>query len=298
MSQPPERSSSHRTAATPLSVVPAAFVFLWSTGFIGAKLGMPYAEPFTFLLVRFAVVVPLLAIAALATRAPWPHRADEIARIGLVGVLLHAAYLGGVFFAISRGLEPAVVALIVGLQPLATAGAARVYLGERLSRVAWIGLVLGFIGVVLVVGGRAGTGEVPVAGVATALVALAGITAGTLYQKRHGTRMNLFSGSAVQFIAAALALLPLALFCETGRIVWTGEFVFAVLWLAIVLSIGAISLLHLLIRRGAAAKVASLFYLTPSVTAVLAWFLFGTTLTPAAVAGFVLSAVGVALVSR
>jgi drug/metabolite transporter (DMT)-like permease len=149
-----------------------------------------------------------------------------------------------------------------------------------------------------VVGGKADTGGVPAAGVAAALVALVGITAGTLYQKRHGTRMNLLSGSAVQFIAAALALAPLALIFETGRIDWTPAFVFAVLWLAVVLSIGAISLLHLLIRRGAAARVASLFYLTPSVTAVLAWLLFGDALTPMAIAGLVVSAVGVALATR
>jgi drug/metabolite transporter (DMT)-like permease len=295
---PPVRSAPVRKAAAPLSLVPAAFVFLWSTGFLGAKLGMPYAEPFTFLLVRFAVVVPLLTLGALATRAPWPSRPAQIVRIGLVGVLLHAAYLGGVFFAISVGMQPAVAALIVGLQPLATAAAARIYLGERVGRVAWIGLALGFVGVVLVVGGRAEVEGVPWTGIAATLVALVGITAGTLYQKRHGTRMNLLSGSAVQYIAAALALLPPALIFESGRIAWTGAFVFAVLWLALVLSIGAISLLHLLIRRGAAARVASLFYLTPSVTAVLAWLLFGDALTPVAVAGFVVSALGVALVVR
>ena len=141
-------------------------------------------------------------------------------------------------------------------------------------------------------------GGVPAGGVLSALVALAGITVGTLYQKRHGTKMNLLSGSAVQFIAAALALAPLALIFETGTIDWTPAFVFAVLWLALVLSIGAISLLHLLIRHGAAARVASLFYLTPSVTAVLAWLLFGDALSPAAIAGFVVSALGVALATR
>ncbi len=299
MTQPPPALPSDAVvSAARRSLVPVSFVLLWSTGFIGAKLGLPYAEPLTFLLIRFAVVVPLLTIGAVATRAPWPRRPAEIARIAFVGVLLHGAYLGGVFVAIRAGLQPAVAALIVGVQPLVTAAAARVYLGERLGRIAWIGLVLGFVGVVLVVGGRAEAGGVPWAGVAAALIALAGITVGTLYQKRHGTKMNLLSGSAVQFMAATLALLPCALIFETGRIDWTPAFVFAVLWLAIVLSIGAITLLHLLIRRGAAARVASLFYLTPSVTAVLAWLLFGDALSPLAIAGFVVAAVGVALATR
>lgn len=293
----PVRLAAEARAAARTSLVPAAFVFLWSTGFVGARLGTPYAEPLTFLLVRFAIVVPLLTVAAVATGAPWPRRPTEILRIAVAGVLLHAAYLGGVFVAIHQGVQPAIAALIVGLQPLLTAATARVYLGERLRPVAWVGLVLGFAGVVLVVGTRAEAGGMPAVGVGAALVALAGITAGTLYQKRHGTRMHLLSGSAVQFIAAALALVPPALIFETGTISWTPAFVFAVLWLAIVLSIGAISLLHLLIRRGAAARVASLFYLTPSVTAVLAWLLFGDALTPAAVAGFLASALGVALVA-
>lgn len=278
--------------------MPGAFVFLWSTGFLGAKLGLPHAEPLHFLLIRFAVVIALLTLAAAAVRAPWPTRPADIARIGLVGILLHGGYLGGVFVAISLGIPPAVAALIVGVQPLLTAALGRVYLREHLRRITWIGLVLGFAGVVLVVGGRAETDGISGAGVAAALVALLAITAGTLYQKRHGAHMNLLSGSAVQFIAAALVTLPPALLLETGRIDWTGEFVFAVLWLAIVLSIGAISLLHLLIRRGAAAKVASLFYLTPSVTAVLAWLLFGDSLSAIAIAGFVVTAAGVALASR
>jgi drug/metabolite transporter (DMT)-like permease len=285
-------------SAISVALAPAVFVLLWSTGFLGAKLGLPDAEPFTFLLIRFAIVVPILVIAAAAMRSPWPRQPVVIARTALVGVLLHGAYLGGVFVAIESGIPPAVTALIVGVQPLATAALARFYLGERLSRLAWGGLAAGFVGLAMVVGGKAQVGGVPLSGLVAAIVALAGITIGTLYQKRHGQRMNLLTGSAVQFIAAALALMPLALIFETGRVNWTADFVFAVLWLALVLSIGAISLLHLLIRRGAAARVASLFYLTPSVTAVLAWLLFGDRLTPLAVAGFVVTALGVALATR
>jgi drug/metabolite transporter (DMT)-like permease len=280
------------------AAVPALFVLLWSTGFIGAKLGLPYTEPFTFLLIRFAVVLPVLAAAAIIMRAPWPRDPLMIGRIALVGVALHGLYLGGVFVAIASGVPAAVTALIVGVQPLLTAAIAWLYLGERLRPIAWFGLVLGFAGVILVVADKLELGRATLGGIAAAIIALVAITLGTLYQKRHATQMNLITGSAVQFMAAALAMLPLAFIFETREVIWTGSFVFAVLWLALVLSIGAITLLHLLIRRGAAAKVASLFYLTPSVTALIAWPLFGETLTTTSVAGFVLSAMGVAMVTR
>jgi drug/metabolite transporter (DMT)-like permease len=212
-------------------------------------------------------------------------------------VLIHGAYLGGVFFAIAQGVPAGVTALLVSLQPLATAMISGPYLGERLDGQQWLGLVLGFAGVVLVVVDKLGwSGNL--LGVASAMVALAGITVGTLYQKRHATGMNLLTGSCVQFTAAGVAMLPLALLLETAPVKWTGSFVFALLWLSFVLSIGAMTLFHLLIRRGAAAKVASLFYLTPAVTAVLAWLLFGETLAWPAIAGMAVATLGVALVSR
>nr|WP_223291900.1 DMT family transporter [Defluviicoccus vanus] len=282
----------------PASLVPALFVLLWSTGFIGAKYGLPYAEPFTFLLIRFAVVIPVLATAAVATSAPWPRRPADLGRLAFVGILLHGFYLWGVFFAIKTGVPAGVAALIVGLQPLLTAALGRLYLHERLSRTGWIGLALGLAGVGFVVGPSIDFSHASVGGFAAAFVALLAITAATLYQKRHGSGMNLITGSAVQFAAAALAVLPVAALFEHWRIEWNGSFVFAVLWLALVLSIGAISLLHLLIRRGAATRVASLFYLTPSVTAVLAYFLFGERLNMFTITGFVLAALGVALVTR
>ncbi len=283
---------------TPSVLVPGAFVLLWSTGFIGAKFGMPFAEPFTFLLIRFAVVIPILSVAAVVSGANWPHRSADVGRLAIVGILLHGVYLGGVFFAISQGVQASVAALIVGLQPLLTAALARLYLKERISQAGWLGLALGLIGVVLVVRHKLDLGHASAGGFLAAFAALFAITIATLYQKRHGSGMNLMSGSAVQFAAAALAILPFALLFEHGRVTWSGSFLFAVLWLALVLSIGAITLLHILIRRGAAARVASLFYLTPSVTAVLAYMLFGERLTLTAVFGFVLTAIGVALVTQ
>ena len=278
--------------------MPGVFVLLWSTGFIGAKFGLPYAGPFTFLLLRMMVVTAALGGAALLLRAPWPRTSQETARIALVGLLIHGAYLGGVFIAIAEGVPAGVAALMVSLQPLATALVAGPYLGERLNRLQWLGLLLGFCGVALVVVDKLAWRAGDIAGVASSFVALVGITAGTLHQKRHATGMNLITGSCVQFAAAGLAFLPLALIFETGSVAWTGSFVFALLWLSFVLSIGAMTLFHLLVRRGAAARVASLFYLTPGTTAILAWLLFGETLSPAAIAGLVVATLGVALVAR
>ncbi|ROR34571.1 DMT family transporter [Inmirania thermothiophila] len=279
-----------------LGLAPALFVLLWSTGFIGAKLGLPDAEPFTFLLLRFLLVTAILAAAALATRAPWPRRPGEIARLAVAGLLIHATYLGGVFAAIHRGLPAGTTALITALQPLLTAVAAGPFLGERVTARQWLGLVLGLAGVALVVGDRAGLGEGDAVAVAWAGLAVLGITAGTLYQKRHGGAMDLRTGSAVQFAASAAAMAVLAPLLETMRIQWSGRFLFALGWLTAVLSLGAISLLMLLIRHGAAARTASLFYLVPPVTALMAWALFGERLGAVALAGMTVAVLGVALV--
>jgi drug/metabolite transporter (DMT)-like permease len=281
-----------------IAAMPAAFVVLWSTGFIGAKLGLPHAEPFTFLLLRFVCVVGVLTIAALIIAAPWPRNPVRIGRIVIAGFLIHGVYLGGVFSAIANGVPAGVTALIVGLQPLLTAAIAPVCLHERITRQQWLGLVLGFAGVALVVADKLGPSAEDLTGVSWALGALAGITAGTIYQKRHGASMHLCTGSAVQFAAVAAAYAPIALVFESMRIDWSGEFVLALGWLVLFLSIGAISLLFLLIRRGAAARIASLFYLTPAVTAAFAWLLFEETLGARAIAGMALAALGVALVTR
>jgi len=214
---------------------------------------------------------------------------------------VHGVYLGGVFSALHAGLSAGVAALIVGLQPLLTAVGAGYVLGEKVSPRQWLGLVLGLIGVALVVGDKlnlAGQGTANVSAIAFAVAALLGITVGTLYQKRHGGAMDLRSGSAIQYAAAAVPVAILALIFESGEIEWSGELMFALGWLVIVLSLGAISLLYILIRRGAAAKVASLFYLTPPVVALIAWFLFDETLTPFAMMGMGVVVVGVALVSK
>ena len=281
-----------------LALAPGLFVLLWSTGFIGAKLGLPYAEPLSFLLIRFACVIGLLGLLALVLRRPWPHRPTQWLHIAVAGALLHGGYLSGVFLAIHTGMAAGVVALIVGIQPLLTAFLSASMVGERVSGRQWMGLVLGFGGVTLVVWDKLGFGGLSGAGFAFSTLALVSITLGTLYQKRYCADLDLWSGSVIQFVAAALVLLPFALAFETMRVAWSGQFVFALGWLIFVLSLGAISLLHLLIRRGAATRVSALFYLVPPTTALLAFLIFGEKLGLAAVAGMAIAAAGVAIAVR
>ena len=279
-------------------VYPFLFVFLWSTGFIGAKVGLPYAGPLSFLLTRYGFVIALMTVVALATRAPWPQEPVQWLHIAVSGLLVHALYLGGVFVAIKHGLPAGVTALVVGMQPLLTALGAGWLLGETVSGRQWAGLALGFVGVGLVVSGKFGDGAALGPMLIPALVALLGITTGTLYQKRFCARFDLRTGSVIQFVpTAVVTAIAIALF-EEFHIEWTPGFIFALGWLVLVLSLGAISLLNLLIRSGSAVNVASLFYLTPISTAVIAWAVFGEKLTLTATAGMLLAVSGVYLVAR
>ena len=278
--------------------MPWTFVFLWSTGFIGAKFGLPYAQPVTFLLLRFGFVLALMLPIALALRARWPTTPAQVAHLSVAGVLLHGGYLAGVFSAIHAGMSAGLAALIVGLQPVLTAVVAAPLLRERVTRRQWLGLALGFGGVAMVVAQRATFAGLTAFSATMILIALLSITAGTVYQKRFCGAFDLPAGSVIQFVAAGLALAPFALLFEHEPVRWTGAFVFAMAWLVLVLSIGAISLLTLLIRRGAATKVASLFYLVPPFTAVIAYLMFDEHLGPLGIAGFALAVLGVALVVR
>lgn len=274
--------------------LPLLFVLLWSTGFIGAKFGLPYAEPLTFLLIRYVLIITLMGGLAWLARAPWPQEARGWFHIGMTGLLVHALYLGGVFTAIKHGLPAGVTSLVVGMQPLLTALGAGWLLGERVSSRQWLGLALGFAGVSLVVANK--LGDVPLlAMIVPALIALVAITAGTLYQKRFCPRFDLRTGSVIQFVPAMLLTAIGAAASETMHVDWTGEFVFALLWLVLVLSFGAISLLNLLLRQGSAVNVASLFYLTPPCTALIAWAMFDETLGGLALAGMLLAVGGVYL---
>ena len=278
--------------------MPAVFVLLWSSGFIGAKYGLPYAEPLTFLLLRFVLVTALLTAFSFATKAPWPGSAVEIGHITVAGLLVHAGYLTGVFCAIHQGVSAGVIALIAGLQPVLMAAAASPLLGERVNGRQWLGFVLGLIGVALVVANKLALGAGTLSGYLLALAALLCITAGTLYQKRFCSGMDLRTGAVVQFAASAVLMLVTAPFLESMVIRWSGEFIFALVWLVCVLSLGAITLLFLLIRRGAASRVSSLFYLVPPVTAMMAYIVFGDRLSLIGAVGMVVAVTGVALVLR
>lgn len=274
------------------TVIPWLFVLLWSSGFIGSKLGVPFAEPFTFLTLRYVLVLALLLPVSLLTGAPWPKGRSQWLHLALAGLLIHALYLGGCVYALKLGLPAGIVSLIVSLQPLLTATFAGMTLGERVLPRQWAGLALGFAGTVLVVAHKTGGGitwetSLP------AVLALFGITAGTLWQKRFCPAFDLRTSTVVQYAASLGVTAVLAWGYETGHIQWTGQFVFALLWVALVLSIGAISLLNHLIRSGTAVNVASLFYTVPAVTALMAWAIFGETLTGLSLVGMALAILGV-----
>ena len=277
---------------------PFLFVFLWSTGFIGSRLGKPFAEPLTFLSWRYFALLALLTVIALVTRSPWPRSSRDVLHAAVAGLLVHGTYLGGVFCAIARDVPLATISLIVGLQPVFTALAAGPLLGERLGRVQWLGIALGFGGVVLVVAGKWGGTAGDAIGYASGILALAGITAGTLYQKRFCGAIPMLTAGVIQFGAAGAATFALALLTETRIVQWTPQFLFALGWLVLVLSLGAIGLLYTMIRHGEASRVSSLFFLTPPVTAVMAFFLFGEHLPALAIAGLAVATAGVALVTR
>lgn len=292
-------------AATPTPSLarfyPLLFVGLWSTGFIGAKFGLPDAEPLTFLAIRYLIVLVLMLAIVWWTRAPWPGAPRAWLHIGVSGLLVHGVYLGGVFTAIGHGLPAGVAALVVGLQPVLTALGAGLLLHERVPLRQWAGLALGFVGVSLVVGHKV-VGGLPgndwAAMLLPAIVALVAITAGTLYQKRFCPSFDLRTGSVIQFLPCLLVTAVAAWATESMQVRWTPSFLFALGWLVFVLSLGAVSLLNLLIRRGSAVNVASLFYLTPPTTALIAWALFGETLTGLSLLGMAVAVYGVWLARR
>jgi drug/metabolite transporter (DMT)-like permease len=275
---------------------PGLFVLLWSTGFIGAKLGLPYIEPFTFLELRFLCVLALLLPLCWLTRAPWPSRRRAV-QMAISGGLIQAGYLGGVFASLHHGMPAGVSALVTGMQPVFTAILGGWLLRETVTPRQWLGLILGLAGVLLVVGDRIVVEHLGALSVALSVFALLSITLGTLWQKRHGAGVDLRSGAAIQFMAAAVLFAPFTLL-ESRAVQWSGEFVFALAWLTVVLSLGAIFLLLTLIKRGRATQVSSLFYLVPPTTALIAWPLFGETYSLAAAAGMGLAMLAVWLVMK
>lgn len=286
--------------------MPAVFVLIWSTGFIVAKFGLPYAPPLTFLVLRYAFSIACFLLWIRFSRARWPRVRQQWLHLALTGVLMHAGYLGGVWVAVKSGMGSGLAALIVGLQPVLTAlwlswagtsGPSNPSQAQVTPR-QWMGLALGLGGLLLVVARKFGTGsEVTLLTLGATLFALFCITVGTLYQKHFVQPTDVRTANAIQLAAALLVTLPFS-FMETEAIVWNPEFIGAMAWSVLALTLGGSSLLYLLIQRGAATAVTSLLYLVPPTTALMAWLLFGEAITLATVIGTALTAVGVSLVVR
>ncbi len=284
-------------AASWVRMAPVLFIVIWASGYVAAKAAAPYAEPLTFLLLRYLGVIVLMTVLALVARARWPASWAEVGHLAVAGIGIQAIYLGGVWVAVKHGMPAGVVSLIVNLQPVLTAVAGPL-IGERVRPVQWVGLALGFAGVALVVWNKVGGGQMGGGTVALAMLSLAAITAGTLYQKRFIPSFDLRTGQVVQFAASALVTLPFALAFETLHITWNAQVVAALVWSVFVLTGGGITLLFMMIRAGAATTVTSYMYLVPAVTALMAWAMFGEQLGAMAIAGMVVTIAGVALVVR
>lgn len=300
MSNNTKKNVATRQAHAWLSPVPIFFVVLWSTGFIVAKFGLPYAPPLTFLLLRCTGVLLVLVPLVLASRAPWPK--GVAAHVAVAGLLLQAGYLGGVWCAIKLGMPAGLTALIVGMQPILTAAAAPL-IGETVRPRQWIGLMLGLVGVALVVYAKITLVGLSPTAIIWCVFALLSITAGTMYQKRFCPRFDLRTGAVIQFAATAAVLLPLAIVFEQldpgfSSVQWTPRFVGALLWSVLALSIGAIFLLFKLLRRSDATEVTSLMYLTPPTTAVMAWLMFGEAFSLLGALGMLVAVGGVVCVVK
>lgn len=277
---------------------PLMFVALYGSGFVGAKFGLPYAPPMTFLVLRFAIAAAAVALIARAVGAPWPNSWREAGHMMVAGSLTVGTFSAGVFVAINLGLSPALSALIIALQPILVAIGARSMLGERLRPAQWAGLALGLIGVAFVVSQELSFTAVHMTGLAFAVLGLVGLSLGNLYQKRFCAEMNIFAGGAIQSAASLLICLPFALMFESMQVEWTPEFAGALAYMAGGVSIGALSLLYVMIRRGEVSRVASIFYFVPVSAAVVSFILFGDKIGGATAVGIVVTAVGVTLVNR
>ncbi len=283
-----------------IRAMPWVFVLIWSTGFVVARLGMPHAPPLGFLAIRYALSVACFGVWVALSGAAWPRDRTQWFHLAITGVLMHAGYLGGVWVAVKSGIGAGTVALLVGLQPVLTA----IWLSRvdspgraRAPAVQWIGLALGLAGLALVVSGKLGVGEVTPWNLSMGVLALFSITTGTLYQKRHVAPCDVRTANLIQLLAAFVVTLPFALL-ERESIAWVPETIVAMTWSVLVLTLGGSSLLYLLIQRGAATQVASLMYLVPPCTALMAWALFGEAFTAAMLVGMMLTVGGVALVVR
>ena len=284
-----------RTAAM---MLPFLFIIMWSSGYVAGKLGLPYAGPFTLIFIRFFSAALILLMVALAFRAPWPKSWKEAGHIAVVGALIQALQFSGLYGGLSLGVSAGVSALIVGMMPISTALGAAIFLKERVSSRQWGGLLIGLLGVVMVVSNKIAIHEASVTAYLCVVLALIGVTIGTLYQKRFCSGMDLRTGGFIQLSVASLIAFVLALRYEGLQVEWSLPLILSSGWLSVVNSIGAISLLFVLVRRGEASRVAGLFYLIPAATALMGFLVLQESLSLTAVAGFLVTASGVYLATK
>ncbi|MDP6163666.1 MAG: DMT family transporter [Candidatus Thioglobus sp.] len=284
-------------------VIPWIFVWIWSTGFLAAKFGLPYAEPFTLLLYRFIFTLLFLLVVIRFKKSRWPRSKTEIFHLMVAGALIHGVYLGGVFQAIKWGMPAGLCAMMIGLQPLGMALMAGIILKEHVSRRQWMGLTIGLLGLYLVLFERLDlTSEFafdgfPIWAIFAVIASLFGISIGAVYQKRFCSDMDLISGTWIQYFSALVFCAFIVVLFETGEVSWTRPFILTLAWQVLALSVGAILLLMTIIKQGAAASVGSYFYLVAPLVAIQAWFLFGETISLISIAGVILISFGVAITS-
>jgi len=279
-------------------ILPLLFVLLYGSGFVGAKYGLPYCPPLTFLVLRFLIAASVAVMIALAIDAPWPETRKEALNIAIAGCLTVGVFSAGVFVAISVGLSPALAALIIALQPILVATVARKMLGERLSYSQWTGLAFGLVGVAFVVSHKLSFNSTHMLGLAMAVLALLGLGFGNIYQKRNCSRMNVFTGGAIQSCASMLMTLPFAYSFETMNVTWTPQFMSALAYMSIGVSIGALSLLYIMIGRGEVSRVASIFYLVPVSAAIVSYILYNEKIDLQVAIGIAIISLGVILANR
>ena len=277
-------------------ILKIAFIFLWASAFVAAKLGLSDAGPFSMLAIRFVIVSFIFAIIVFLFRAKWPKK-SEVLYIGLVGILLHGFYLGGVFFSITKGTAAGISSLIVSLHPVLTCILAILIIKEDIKVDKWIGIFLGFIGVLIVVWPRLG-GELPLIGFLSCVIALVAISFGTIIQKKYLENMDILGGNTIQAVFAAIFFSILLVFFEEFKFNLSKELIISMTWLILLVSLGAISILMLLIRRGEMSSTASLFFLAPPVSAILGYLVFKEELNASGIIGFIVACTGVWLVNR
>jgi len=278
--------------------IPAILVWLWSTGFLGAKYGLSYSDPVTLSAIRFGAAATILTVFALIVRAPWPQTYSEYVSTAITGILLHGVYMVGVFVAIFNGTPAWVASLLTGIHPMLTAIVVGSTLNEQITTQQWFGFAFGLFGVILIIWPNPDGDPIPKVGILSLGIGLVALTGSTVFQKRFGSTTDLRTSQAIQLFAACLFVLPGTYLFETREIEWTPVFIAALGWLTIGLSIGMISLLFMLIRQGEASKIASLFYLIPPLTAIQGYLLFDEIVTIIHIAGMVLAGIGVLLVTK